>query len=155
MTSPLANIDLLVRNGYVITMDPERRIFTDGAVAISNRRIIEVGEDGDLSKRYSAVRTIDAGGAPVHPGLIECHMHASFQTYRGVIPDHIPEDEVFDAIERVFYNTVNDEEEYLGVLLASIEMVRNGTTCFLEAGTNLEPDAAARAAQGQPRLKEG
>ena len=45
--------------------------------------------------------------------------------------NHIPEDEVFDAIERVFYNTVNDEEEYLGVLLASIEIVRNGTTFFL------------------------
>jgi len=147
MTPPMTNVDLLVRHGYVITMDAERRIITDGAIAIMGRRIVEVGEDSDLSQRYLPVRTIDAGGAPVHPGLIECHMHASFQTYRGVIPDHIPEDEVFDAIELVVYNTVTDEEEYLGVLLASIEMVRNGTTCFLEAGTVLEPDAAARAAQ--------
>ena len=147
MTAQLTSIDLLVRHGYVITMDNQRRIISDGAVAISDRRIVEVGADHDLVKRYLPKRTIDAGGAPVHPGLIECHMHASFQTYRGVIPDHIPEDEVFDAIERVFYNTVNDEEEYLGVLLASIEMVRNGTTCFLEAGTILEPEAAARAAQ--------
>ena len=131
MTPPMANVDLLVRHGYVITMDAERRIITDGAIAIMGRRIVEVGEDSDLSQRYLPVRTIDAGGAPVHPGLIECHMHASFQTYRGVIPDHIPEDEVFDAIELVVYNTVTDEEEYLGVLLASIEMVRNGTTCFL------------------------
>jgi cytosine/adenosine deaminase-related metal-dependent hydrolase len=146
MTAQLINIDLLVRHGYVITMDNQRRIISDGAVAISDRRIVEVGEDHDLVKRYLPKRTIDAGGAPVHPGLIECHMHASFQTFRGVIPDHIPEDEVFDAIERVFYNTVNDEEEYLGVLLSAIEMVRNGTTCFLEAGTILEPEAAARAA---------
>ena len=146
MTTQLTNIDLLVRHGYVITMDNQRRIISDGAVAISDRRIVEVGEDHELVERYLPKRTIDAAGAPVHPGLIECHMHASFQTYRGVIPDHIPEDEVFDAIERVFYNTVNDEEEYLGVLLASIEMVRNGTTCFLEAGTILEPEAAARAA---------
>lgn len=146
MTAQLRNIDLLVRHGYVITMDNQRRIISDGAIAITDRRIVEVGEDHDLVKRYQPRRTIDAGGAPVHPGLVECHMHASFQTFRGVIPDHIPEDEVFDAIERVFYNTVNDEEEYLGVLLASIEMVRNGTTCFLEAGTILEPEAAARAA---------
>ena len=127
MTPPMTNVDLLVRHGYVITMDAERRIITDGAIAIVGRRIVEVGEDSELSQRYLAERTIDAGGAPVHPGLIECHMHASFQTYRGVIPDHIPEDEVFDAIELVVYNTVTDEEEYLGVLLASIEMVRNVT----------------------------
>ena len=92
MTSQMRNVDMLVRHGYVITMDAERRIISDGAIAILDRRIVEVGEDSDLSKRYLPKRTIDAGGAPVHPGLIECHMHASFQTYRGVIPDHIPED---------------------------------------------------------------
>jgi 5-methylthioadenosine/S-adenosylhomocysteine deaminase len=147
MAEPKIEIDLLVRNGYVITMDSENRILPNGGIAILDRNIIEIAEDSALAKRYSPKRTMDAGGAPVHPGLIECHLHASFHTYRSVIPDHLPEDEVFDLIERVFYNTVNDEEEYLGVLLASIEMVRNGTTCFLEAGTILEPDAAARAAE--------
>ncbi len=141
------SVDLLIRHGHVLTLDATRRIVPDGAIAVVGRRIVEVGKDGELAARYAPARTIDAGGAPVHPGLVETHMHASFQTYRGVIPDHIPEDEVFDAIERVFYNTVNDEEEYLGVLLASLEMVRNGTTCFMEAGTVLEPDAAARAAR--------
>ena len=141
------SIDLLIRNGHVITMDDARTIIPNGAVAIDGHRIVEVGEDPVLGDRYRAARTIDAGDAPVHPGFVECHLHASFQTYRGLIPDHIPEDEVFDAIERVFYNTVNDDEEYLGVLLACLEMVRSGTTCFMEAGTVLEPDAAARAAQ--------
>lgn len=147
MSEPKIEIDLLVLNGYIITMDSESRILQNGGIAISDRKIVEIAEDSELTKRYSAKRTIDAGGAPVHPGLIECHLHASFHTFRSVIPDHLPEDEVFDLIERVFYNTVNDEEEYFGVLLASIEMVRNGTTCFLEAGTILEPDAAARAAE--------
>lgn len=140
-------IDLLVRHGHILTLDDAGTIIPDGAVAIAGRRIVEVGEDAILGQRYRAARTIDAGGAPVHPGLVECHLHASFQTFRGLIPDHIPEDEVFDAIERAFYNTVTDEEEYLGSLLACLEMVRNGTTCFMEAGTVLEPDAVARAAQ--------
>ena len=68
MTPPMTNVDLLVRHGYVITMDAERRIITDGAIAIVGRRIVEVGEDSELSQRYLAERTIDAGGAPVHPG---------------------------------------------------------------------------------------
>jgi cytosine/adenosine deaminase-related metal-dependent hydrolase len=139
--------DLLIRHAYVITMDDLNTIIPDGAIAINGRRIVGVGDDKTIASRHQAARTIDAKGAPVHPGLVECHLHASFQTYRGVLPDAIQEDEVFDAFERVFFNTVNDEEEYLGVLLASIEMIRNGTTCFMEAGTVLEPSAAAAAAE--------
>lgn len=146
MIQPTA-IDLLIRNGHVIALDDARTIIPGGAVAIAGNRIVEVGEDAVLGDRYRADRTIDAGGAPVHPGLVECHLHASYQTFRNLIPDHIPEDDVFDAIERVFYNTVTDEEEYLGCLLSSLEMVRNGTTCFMEAGTVLEPESVARAAR--------
>ena len=140
-------VDLIIRHGYVITMDGERRILADGAIAVAGRQIVDVGPDAEVADRCTAARTIDAAGAPVHPGLVECHVHASFHIFRGAVPDQVSEADVFDAIERPYYETVMDEEEYLGVLLASLEMIRNGTTCFLEAGTVLEPSAAADAAQ--------
>jgi len=140
-------VDLLIRHGYVITMDDDDRILADGAIAIAGRRIVDVGTDADIEARYDAIRTIDAGGAPVHPGLVESHLHASFHLFRGAVADDISEAEVFDTVERPYYETVTDEDEYLGVLLASLEMIRNGTTCFLEAGTVLTPSAAAEAAQ--------
>src|SRR5689334_7074763 len=139
--------DLLVRHGYLITMDDERRVIADGAIAIRGKRIIAVGRDAEIAARFSATREIDAAGAPVHPGFVECHMHASFQLYRGALPDHLAESDAFDTVEAHFYNNVTDEEEHLSVLLSAMEMVRNGTTCFLEAGTILTPDAAARAAE--------
>jgi 5-methylthioadenosine/S-adenosylhomocysteine deaminase len=139
-------VDLVVRHGTVLTMDDGGRVIHDGAVTIRGRDIVDVGPDADLAARYAAARTIDARGAPVHPGLVECHLHASFHTFRGAFSDLIPEDEVFDAFELVFYNTVNDEEEHLAVVLSALEMIRNGTTCFMEAGTVLEPAAAAEAA---------
>jgi len=140
-------VELLVRHGYIITMDDEHRIVEDGAIAIDRGRIVEAGGDPSLATKYQADRVIDAKGAPVHPGLVECHMHASFQSFRGALPDQLPETDAFNNFESVFFNTVNDEEEYLAVVLASMEMIRNGTTCFLEAGTVLEPSAAARAAE--------
>ncbi len=145
-TAPLP-ADILVRHGYIITMDAERRLIPDGAIAIAGGKIIAVGEDADIASRFFASQVIDAEGAPVHPGFIECHMHASFQLYRGALPDHLAESDAFDTVEAQFYNTVNDEEEYLSVLLSAIEMVRSGTTCFLEAGTVLTPESAARAAK--------
>jgi len=35
--------DILVSNGYVVTLDAERRVFEHGAVTITNRRIVAVG----------------------------------------------------------------------------------------------------------------
>ena len=81
--------DLLIRHAYVITMDDLNTIIPDGAIAINGRRIVGVGDDKTIASRHQAARTIDAKGAPVHPGLVECHLHASFQTYRGVLPDAI------------------------------------------------------------------
>jgi len=63
------------------------------------------------------------------------------------MPDHLPKGEEFEAVERPFYDTVNDEEERLAVVLSSLELIRNGTTTFLEAGTVLTPEAAAEGAE--------
>ena len=42
--------DILIRNGQVITMDPERNVFSPGAVAVSGSRIAEVGPDAGPAK---------------------------------------------------------------------------------------------------------
>lgn len=147
MTKTRQNVDLLIRHAHILTMDDADRIFEHGAIAIDQRRIVEVGDDAAIAAKYRAKRSIDVQGAPVHPGFIECHLHASFQLFRGALPDQLAESDAFDTFESVFYNTVNDEEEYLAVAVAALEMIRNGTTCFLEAGTVLTPEAAARAAQ--------
>lgn len=147
MNKPRETARLLVRNGYLITMDDDETIFEHGAIAIGDDgRILAVGDDADIAARYQAGQTIDAHGAPIHPGFVECHLHASYHLFRGVLPDQLVESDSFDTFEGHFYNTVTDEDEYLSVLLACLEMIRNGTTCFMEAGTVLTPEMAARAA---------
>lgn len=139
---------LLVRHAYLITMDDADRIIADGALAVgADGRILALGPDADIAASHEASHEIDAEGAPVHPGFVESHLHASFHLYRGALPDQMLETDAFGAFEGPFYNTINDDDEYLSVLLACIEMVRNGTTCFMEAGTVLNPDMAARAAE--------
>lgn len=142
-----SSVDLLIRDAYLITMDDEGTLIPGGALAIRDRRIVDLGQDDAVASRVEAARTIDARGAPVHPGLVESHLHASFQLYRGLVPGQIREVDVFPAIEHHFYENVTDEQEHLGCLLASLEMVRNGTTCFLEPGTVQTPAAAAEAAE--------
>jgi 5-methylthioadenosine/S-adenosylhomocysteine deaminase len=140
-------ISLLVRHAYVLTMDDEERVIEDGAIAVDGSRIVAVGTDTDVSAEVRASKVIDARGAPVHPGLVESHLHASYHIYRGALADDIPEGAIFSEFMDQFMNGVDEDEEYHGSLLAIIEMVRNGTTCFLEAGSAHAPDAVARAAR--------
>ena len=72
--SGAADVDLLIAGGTVITMDAERRVIPDGAVAISGPVIVAVGPASDLPR--TAVRIVDARGHVVLPGLIDCHSHA-------------------------------------------------------------------------------
>ena len=146
MTRAPTPVDLLIRHAYLVTMDDAGTQLADGAVAIAGRRISHVGPDAQVAAAVSAARVIDAKGAPLHPGMVETHLHASYQTFRSVVPDQIREVDTFPTIEKRFYDVVTADEEELGALLASLEMVRNGTTCFLEAGTFLFPDAGASAA---------
>lgn len=65
MTSPLdgGNLtaaDLIVRHGYLITMDDERRHIEDGAIAIARGRILALGPDAEICARFSGAREIDA-----------------------------------------------------------------------------------------------
>src|SRR5688572_11738433 len=141
------HVETMIRHAYILTLDDAGTTIENGAIAIDAGRIVELGDDAGVAARCRAPRTIDAKGAPVHPGFVEAHMHASFQLFRGALPDQLKEADAFDSFESVFFNAVTDEEEHLAVLLASMEMTRNGTTCFLEAGTVLEPSAAASAAE--------
>ena len=50
-SSPQA-CDLLIRNGFVITLDGRRRTFRSGAVAVEGRRITAVGPDRDVGPRF-------------------------------------------------------------------------------------------------------
>ena len=65
MTTTQAPVDLLLRHGRVITLDRERRILTDGAIAVADGRIVAIGPDREVGESYApaTARTRDLGGA--------------------------------------------------------------------------------------------
>ncbi len=140
-------VDLVVIHGYVVTMDEERRVYADGAIAISGRDIVAVGPTAEILARYEPIRTIDARGGVVHPGFVECHTHVTYHLARGAFGDTISYAELGPTTELAFVNALDDEAEHASTLLACWEMIGNGTTCFIEAGTAFNPDAVATAAE--------
>jgi cytosine/adenosine deaminase-related metal-dependent hydrolase len=139
-------VDLLIKNGLLVTMDQQRRVITDGAIAVRGDRIVEVGKSSDLLSRYSAQRVIDASDKVVTPGLINGHVHSTGEPLtKGFVPDDTPfEENVFQWLCPI-YSVHQPEEEYLSAKLIAIEMLKTGTTCFLEAGTVRFVDQVVRA----------
>src|SRR5258708_3254965 len=82
-------VDLIVTGGTVITMDSQRRVIENGAVAVRGNKIVAVGTAAEIKAKYSAdpAGTISANGRIVMPGLINTHTHAAMSLFRGIADD--------------------------------------------------------------------
>ncbi|SMF21385.1 5-methylthioadenosine/S-adenosylhomocysteine deaminase [Xaviernesmea oryzae] len=140
--------DILIRRAYVVTLDAENRVFTDGAIAISGNRITWIGSSTDAAK-IAASETIDAYGQIVLPGLIDAHFHTGQQLLRGKLqaigrkrPLKLP---VWKNYLIPWESCLEPEDVHLSGLVAYSNMLQVGTTCFAEAG-GPHPDEMGRAA---------
>lgn len=48
---------------------------TAQSMAIDNEKIIAIGTDAEIEKKYSSANIIDAGGKTIFPGFIDAHCH--------------------------------------------------------------------------------
>lgn len=130
---PLEAVDIQIENGLILTLDGERRIIHDGAVAIRGQRIVGVGKTTDLAAAYAPVRRLDARDRLIMPGLINCHHHF-MDPFRGLIPDDLnPREWVRDWAWPLFAELTPEEEHDHAYLLIA-NMLRTGTTCVADAG---------------------
>ena len=138
--------DILIHNGNILTIDPDRRIYRPGAVAISGSRIVGVGADAELRQNFDARQMIDASGAIVHPGFIDAHNHIVHTSCRGIFSS-------FHDAESLPINfadwkaSVTNADEAAATALAGIEMLRNGFTMFIEPGSLFSTEAGAEAVE--------
>ena len=127
-------------------MDAERRIYRPGAVAITGSRIVEVGRDADLTERFDAKRTVDAGGAIVHPGFIDAHNHIVHTSCRGVF-GNIHETSSSPINFADWKAGVTEADEAAATAMACVEMLRSGFTMFIEPASLFSTEAGAEAVE--------
>jgi 5-methylthioadenosine/S-adenosylhomocysteine deaminase len=141
---PRRRVDLLVVDGDVVTMDPQRRILLGGAVAIEGERIVAVGATSELRARFPGTDELDAAGGVVTPGLVNAHQHITGDPLaRSCTPDDLePGRSIFEwSVPLHGAHTPDDDE--LAAQLTAIDSVRNGVTTVVEAGTIAYPERVA------------
>jgi 5-methylthioadenosine/S-adenosylhomocysteine deaminase len=138
--------DVLIRGAMIVTMDAQRRIITDGAVALRGDRIIAVGKRADIEPRIAAAEIIDGRRFVITPGYINGHVHVTGEPLtRGLVPDSAAwRANVFDWLIPL-HRADTEEGERLSARFAAAELLRNGVTTFLEAATVSSLDAVIDA----------
>lgn len=143
-------IDLLIDNGYVLTMDGDFRLFERGSVAIKDGRIVAVGDSEEIRSRVQADRVIDASNKAILPGLIDSHGHAG---HAGkVLGHHLDGRGWRNVVDHVNLRSTDEGFWYADGLLSALERLRAGTTtalCLMGSSPRADrPEPAERYVEG-------
>jgi 5-methylthioadenosine/S-adenosylhomocysteine deaminase len=125
-------IDLIMTGEAIVTMDAAGTIIQDGAVAIDDGVIIALGSREEITAKYSAARTLSGEDQVVLPGLVNGHTHAAMTLLRGIADDLALMDWLNNYIFPAEVEFVNEKFVRVGTELACWEMIRGGTTTFVD-----------------------
>jgi 5-methylthioadenosine/S-adenosylhomocysteine deaminase len=117
---------------YVITMDAQRRVIEDGAVAVRGERIVAVGTKADIDRRFQPKQRLDRPDAILAPGLINTHAHAPMSLFRGIADDMKLQDWLEKFIFPAEAKNVSPEFVRWGTRLACLEMLYSGATTYTD-----------------------
>lgn len=142
-----------IRNAdFIITVDAQRRVIKNGSVIIEDSKILDVGTAGEIEQKYSQriapADILDASGSVVLPGMINTHTHVYEHLSRGLIPDNLRTRPWAYNYFLPFQAVMTEEEGYVSALFASLDMLRSGTTCFIDSDipvSNAHLESAAQA----------
>ncbi|MFZ5591470.1 MAG: amidohydrolase [Bacillota bacterium] len=124
---------ILIRGATIITMESTSPVppIENGAIAIEGNTLAYAGPLSGLPADFQPDQTIDATGMLALPGLVNCHTHAAMTLLRSYADDMPLMSWLNDKIWPLEANLERDDI-YWGTMLACLEMIKSGTTCFAD-----------------------
>lgn len=120
----MRSCDTLLR-GTVLTMDPERRAYLDGYVAIDQGCIADVGPAEACP--FEGKEELGGDGHIVLPGLVNVHAHLVQGCIRGMAEGTTFEERLFG-----FYypmtGACDEERSYISAMPPVLDLIRRGVT---------------------------
>jgi 5-methylthioadenosine/S-adenosylhomocysteine deaminase len=134
-------VDLVIANiGWLITIDADRRIIRDAAVAVDQGKIVAVGKSAEIERQYFGKQSVDGRRTVATPGFIDCHLHSSFQLSRGLADEANAQSFLFDRMYP-YEAALESDDVRVSATLAAAELLKHGVTCFIDPG-NYHPEAS-------------
>lgn len=125
-------VDLIVQNGTVVTMNAQRQLVKNGAIAVNRGKIVAVGTAAEIARKFSSKQTVNASGKVVIPGLINTHTHVPMSLFRGIADDLDLQEWLTKYIFPAEAKNVTEDFVRVGTRLGLAEMIRGGTTTYCD-----------------------
>jgi cytosine/adenosine deaminase-related metal-dependent hydrolase len=144
---------LFIRNAdHILTLDGHRRILRHHSLLIDGDSIADIGPAAEMDGKHLAAcrgagTVIEARDRLVLPGYVNTHVHTFEHLSRGLIPDDLSTFDWAVRYARPFYAALTEDEAYLSAKLACLEMLRSGTTCFVDVNILVSRDHFDAVAQ--------
>ena len=124
-------LDLIITDAAVLF--PDGKVRTGQTVEVKDGVIKAVRPFGSEDLEKEAGERISGSGKLLMPGLADCHMHTGQQLLKGRVLDALPM--IWTRIMLPFESTLTEEKMRLSASLAALEMIKSGTTAFVDAGS--------------------
>jgi len=124
--------DIIVTGDYVVTMDAAGSVLENASVVINDGLIVAIAASDEIDSQYSARQHLSGEHRVVLPGLINGHSHAAMTLLRGVADDLALMDWLNNYIFPAEVEFVDANFVRIGTELACWEMIRGGTTTFVD-----------------------
>jgi len=122
-------VKLLIENISIVPMTADNYLIEKGYIVIADNKIEEVGEGEAPTDHYN--QRLDGTNQMVLPGFVNTHTHAAMTLLRGYADD-LPLMEWLENKIWPMEAKLTAEDVYWGTMLAIIEMIKSGTTCFAD-----------------------
>lgn len=126
---------ILIKSDQIITQNKNRQIIKNGAIVIEKNLIKDIGSTKKIEIKYKNQiknkQIIEVNGGVAMPGLINTHTHLAMSLLRGYADDLPLEKWWFEKIYPV-ESKFTRQDVYLGSLLGGLEMIKSGTTTFVD-----------------------
>ena len=123
---------MIFDNATIITMNPQREIILNGALAVDGRTIAAVGKSRAIRERFPEKKVVDCSGDVLMPGLVDTHVHTAQAMLRGCADDLSLLDWLGKRVW-VLQGSYTAEDGRASAALCALEMIKSGTTAFIEA----------------------
>ena len=135
---------ILLRNGHVVTMDPDLGDLPGADVLVEDDRIADVRPGIEAAD----AQVLDATGMIVIPGFIDTHRHTWETAIRGSAPNATLDDYFVEILD-TFAPRYRAEDVYASNLAGALECVNAGITTLVDwshiNNSPEHPDAAVTA----------
>lgn len=120
-------MNIKIKNIQTLTFSEGEYVLEKHDIYISGKRIVSIDKKPE---NFTVDEEINGTDKLAMPGIINAHTHAYMSFFRNYADDML----FWDWLDKVqnAENFITEEDCYWGTLLNNIEMIKTGTTCYVD-----------------------